>query len=92
MQKKNRVAPIDLKTTNEVYTSLKQAYSDNCNRRKCFLAACSLFFVSSNNLNYDRLIKLRPYVSLIGVDNSSLDKYKKQSKILQLHAVLHDAA
>ena len=57
--------------------SLKQTYPDNSNRRNYFLAACSLFFVSSDNLNYDILIKLRPYGGLIGIDNSSLDKYLK---------------
>ena len=72
--------------------SLKQTYHDNSNRRKFLLAACSLFFVSSNNLNYDILTKLRPYGGLISIDNSSLDKYLKNSKILQLHAILHNAA
>ena len=85
---KSRVSPIDLK----IYTSLKQTYPDNSNRRNYFLAACYLFFVSSDNLNYDILIKLRPYGGLIGIDNSSLDKYLKYSKILRLHAILHDTA
>ena len=62
---KSRVAPIDLKTTHEAYTSLKQAYPDNCNRQNYFLAPCSLFFVSSDNLNYDSSIELRPYWNLI---------------------------
>ena len=57
--------------------SLKQTYPDNSNRCNYFLAACSLFFVSSDNLNYDFLIKLRSYGGLIGIDNSSLDKYLK---------------
>ena len=89
---KSRVTPIDLKIIHEIYTSLKQTYPDNSNRRNYFLAAFSLFFVSSDNLNYDILIKLRPYGGLIGIDNSSLDKYLKNSKILRLHAILHDAA
>ena len=81
---KSRVTPIDLKIIHEIYTSLKQTYPDNSNRRNYFLAACSLFFVSSDNLNDDILIKLRPYGGLIGIDNSSLDKYLKNSKTLQL--------
>ena len=81
-----------MKIIHEIYTSLKQTYPDNSNRLNYFLAACSLFFVSSDNLNYDILIKLRPYGGLIGIDNSSLDKYLKNSKILRLHAILHDAA
>ena len=72
--------------------SLKQTCPDNSNQRKYFLAAYSLFFVSSDNLNYDILIKLRPYGGLIGIDNSSLGKYLKNSKIFRLHAFLHDAA
>ena len=71
---KSRVTPIDLKIIHEIYTSLKQTYPDNSNRRNYFQAACSLFFVSFDNLNYDILIKLRPYGGLIGIDNSSLDK------------------
>ena len=90
--KKNRVTPIDLKIIHKIFTSLKQFYPDNSNQRKYFLAACSLFFVSSDNPNCEILIKLRPYGGLIGFDNSSLDKYLKKSKILQLHAILHDAA
>ena len=89
---KSRVTPIDLKIIHEIYTSLKQTYPDNSNRRNYFLAACFLFFVRSDNLNYDILIKLRLYGGLIGIDNSSLDKYLKNSKILRLHAILHDAA
>ena len=77
----SRVTPIDLKIIHEIYTSLKQTYPDNSNRRNYFLAACSLFFVSSDNLNYNILIKLRPYGGLIGIDNSSLNKYLKNSKI-----------
>ena len=88
---KSRIASIDLKIVHEIYTSLKQTYPDNSNRRNSFLAACS-FFVSSDNLNYDILIKLRPYGVLIGNDNCFLDKYLKNSKFLRLHAVLHDAA
>ena len=68
------VPPIDLILIHEIYTSLKQTYPDNSNRSNFFLAAYSLFFVSSDNLNCDILIKLRPYGGLIGIDNSSLDK------------------
>ena len=91
-KQKSRVTPIDLKISHEIYTSLKQTYPDNSNRRNFFLAACSLFFVDSDNLNYNILIKLRSYGGLIGIDNSSLDKYLQKSKILRLHAILHDAA
>ena len=76
---KSRLTPIDLKIIHEIFTSLKQIYPDNYNRRNQFLATSSLFFVSSDNLNYDIVIKLRPYGGLIGIDNSSLDKYLKDS-------------
>ena len=71
----SRVTPIDLKICHKIYTSLKQTYPDNCNRRNYFLAAFSLFVVSSDNLNYDTLISMRPYGGLIGIDTSSLGKY-----------------
>ena len=88
---KSRATPIDLKIIHAVYTSLKQSYPDIYSRRNYFLAACSLFFNSSDNFNYDILNKLRPYGGLIGIDISSLDKYFINSKILRLHAILHNA-
>ena len=87
---KSRVTPINLKIIIEIYTYLKPTYPDNSNRRKFFLAACSLFD-NFDNFNYDIFIKLRPYGGLIGIDNSSMDSYLKNSKILRLLAVLHDA-
>ena len=74
------VTPIDLKTIQETYTSSKQNYPNNSSRGNYFLAECSRFSVRSDNLN-DILIKLRPYGGLIEIDNSSLDKYLKNSKI-----------
>ena len=35
--------------------------------------------------------KLKAYAGIIGIDNSSLDKYLKISKSLRLHAILDDA-
>ena len=43
-------------------------------------------------MNYDDAFKFRPQIGLIGIDNSSLDKNLNDSKILRLHALLHDAA
>ena len=64
-------------------------YPENTNRRIYFLAACSLFFFSiTNDINYVVAIKLRPYGGLIGIENSSLDKYLSDSKILRMHAIL----
>ena len=90
---KRRVTSTDLQIIYEIYLTVKKIYPENSDRRNYFLAACSLFFFSSkNDLNYDVAIKLRPYGGLIGIDDSSLDKYLKDSKILRLHAILHDAA
>ena len=36
--------------------------------------------------------KFRTYCGLIGVDNSRLEPLLKYSKVLRLHAALHDAA
>ena len=36
-------------------------------------------------------LKLKPYCGLIGIDNSSVDVYFKNFKVLLLHAILHDA-
>ena len=90
---KRRVTSTDLENIHEIYLTVKKTYPENSDRRKFFLTACSLFFFSSeNDLNYDVAIKLRPYGGLIGIDDSSLDKYLKDSKLLRLHAILHDAA
>ena len=43
------------------------------------------------SLIYDVAIKLRSFIGVFGIDNSSLDKYLIDSKILRLHAILHDA-
>ena len=48
--------------------------------------------VEDPDLSLDNAIKIRPYCGLIGIDNSSLDKYFKSYKILKLHAILHDAS
>ena len=52
----------------------------------------SVFLFSENDLNCDVAVKLEPYGGLTGIDDSSLDKYLKDSKILRLHAILLDAA
>ena len=52
-------------------------------------AAC-LHFNPQLDLNIES--KLRPYGGLIGIDNLSWEDRLKDSKILRLHAVLHDAA
>ena len=84
---------MDLEIFHEIYLTVKKTYAENFDRRNHFLLACCLFFFSiKNDLNYDVAIKLRPYGGLIGIDDSSLHKYLKDSKILRLHAILHDDA
>ena len=54
-----------------------------------FLATC---FYLDPDLDLDIALKLRPYGGLIGIDNSTLDKYFMSNKILRLHAILHGAS
>ena len=90
---KRRVTSTDLEINHEIYLSVKKTYPENSDRRNYFLAAGSLFFFSSeNDLNYNVAIKLKAYGGLIGIDDYFLDKCLKDSKILRLHAILHDAA
>ena len=56
---------------------------------KIFLAACLLF---DPKIDLNIALKLRPCGGTIGIESSSLDNYLKLSKVLRLHAILHDAA
>ena len=89
---KRRVTSTDLEIIHEIYLTVKKTYPENSERRNYFQAACSLIFFSEKYLIYDVAIKLRPYGGLIGIDDSSLDKYLTDSKILRLHAIFYDAA
>ena len=90
---KCRVTSTELEIIHEIYLTVKKTCPEISDRGSYFLATCSLFFFSSkNDINYDVAIKLRPYGGLIGIDKSSLDKNLNDSKILRLHAILHDAA
>ena len=90
---KRRVTSTDLEIIHEIYLIVKKTYPESSGRRNYFLNAFSLlFFSGENDSKYDVAIKLRPYGGLIGIDDSSLDNYLKNSKILRLHAILNDAA
>ena len=90
---KRRVTSTDLEIIHEIYLAVKKTYPENSDRQNYILAACSLYFFSTeNDLIYVVANKLWPIGGLIGIDDSSLDKYLKDSKILRLHAILHDAA
>ena len=58
-------------------------------RQLHFVAACSIL---DPEIDGEIELKFRPYGGLIGVDNSRLDPSLKYSKVLRLHAALHDAA
>ena len=53
-----------------------------------FVATCLYL---DPDLNLEIALKLRPYGGLIGIDNSSLDVYFKNYKVLRLLAMIYDA-
>lgn len=79
----------DLRKINEIRLALQCNDATLDCRKACFLAACLCI---DPTIGIDCAEKLRPYGGLIGVDNSRLDHYLNSSKILRLHAALHDAA
>ena len=82
-------ATVDLKRVHELYQEVKKEYSGYSERYLYYLAIC---FYLDPNLDLDIAVMLRPYGCLIGIGNSTLDKYFKSYKILGLHAILHDAS
>ena len=83
------IATVDLQSIHENYQQVKKEYSEYGERFLYFLATCLYL---DPDIDLDIALKLRPYGGLIGIDNSSLDKYFKSYKILRLHAILHDAS
>ena len=83
------LATVDLKAIHEIYKELKKDYFQYGERFLYFLATCQYL---DPDLDLDIAMKMRPYGGLIGIDNSSMDKYFKSYKILRLHAILHDAS
>lgn len=83
------VTSMRIEEMDRIFQNLSDEFADVGVRRKYFLAACQMWNPNVD-LNFAR--KLRPYGGLIGIDNSSLDKYLKESKVLRLHAILHDSA
>ena len=82
------IATVDLDRIHEIYKEVKKEYSQYGERFLYFLATCLYL---DPDLDLEIALKLRPYCGLIGIDNSSLDVYFKNIKILRLHAILHDA-
>ena len=83
------IVTVDIKSIHENYLFLKENYPDYGKRFVYFQATCLHL---DPNIDLDIALKLRPYGGIIGIDNSSLDKYFKSFKILRLQAILHDAA
>ena len=79
-----------LENIHDKYLSISTSYSEKSVRFNYFLAA-SEHFSELDSFDHDTALQLRQYGGLIGIDNSSLDKYLEVSKILRLHAILHDA-
>ena len=67
----------------------KKEYSEYDEKFLYFLATCVYL---DPDIDLDIALKLRPYGVLMGIVNSSIDKYFKSYKILRLHAILHDAS
>ena len=44
------------------------------------------------DINFDFVLKNRPYGGLIGIDNSSLGKHLKHFKFFRIHAIRNDTA
>ena len=83
------IATVDLKNFHEIYDQIKLDYPEYSERFVNILAACLYL---EPDINLEIVLKLRPYGGLIGIDNSSLDKYLKSYEFLPLHAILHDAS
>ena len=74
----------------ENYLSVSSIYPNKSVRLNYFLDT-SEYFSDIEGFDFDIALKLRPYGGIIGIDNSSVDKYLKISKFLRFHAILHDA-
>ena len=75
----------------EIYLSLQNNYLENSVRQNYFLTASSLFN-KSTDFDFDIATKLRTYGGLVGIENSIMDRFLKDLKILRLHSFLHDVA
>ena len=82
------IATVDLDRIHEIYKEVKKEYSQYGERFLYFLATCLYL---DHDLDLEIALKLRPHGGLIGTDNSSLDVYFKNFKVLRLRAKLHDA-
>lgn len=84
-----RIKAENLSEIHSLYFEIKRKYPGKSKRLLYFLATVQLL---DPGIDLEMTMKLRPYGGLIGIDDSKLDDYLNWSKILRLHAVLHDAA
>ena len=75
-----------------------EEFSGLTNRKLPFLAVCLLvdktYCGEDENIDLNDLIQIslsNPYGGVIGIENSKLDKFLKYSKVLRLHACIHDS-
>ena len=87
---KPNVSRNSLNKIHESYLSVSSIYPNNSVKLNYFLAT-SEYFSEIEVFDFDIALKLRPYGGIICTDNSSVEKYLKISKVLRLHAILHDA-
>ena len=87
----NTIGTKDIKLIQENFLSLRGNinYTPISYRHLYLVAACSLL---DPKVDGEIALKLRCYGGFTGIDNSRLDPLLKQSKVLRLHAALHDAA
>ncbi len=71
------------------FDSTVAQFPTNTVRKNFFLATCLSL---DENTDLFAVNKLCPYGGIIGMGNSKLDNYLKFSKVIRVHAVLHDAA
>ena len=87
----NTIGTKDIKLNHEKVLSLRVNinYTYISYRQLYFVAAYSLL---DPEVDEEIALKFRPYGGFLGIDISRLDPLLKRSKVLRLHAALHDAA
>ncbi len=77
---------------NNVQNFISSLYPANSSRKNFFLAACiCLDEINKSEHSLSAMDLENPYGGLIGPGNSCLEKLFNYSKVLRLHAVIHDA-
>ena len=80
---------MDLNKILDIYQIVQKQFPTNTTRKNLFLATCLTIDSSVNLANVDLSC---PHGGLIGWGDSILERLAPYSKILRLHAVLHDAS